>query len=195
MADQPKWMPRDSVIKSAVLETWERLSVRGPVSTSFERMYDLLRAAVEKRDAEWALASGLETKHGDPDGLTPEKMEKFLLDFKAASTIALDQIAALCGCPTWEYPGQVVRDVEKALAKRGCARNQNTTQFCAEAVELQRKLDEQEARHRREVIEARIAEIRAVLRMPVKGESEAMTKRIGALRAELAALDKEAKGE
>lgn len=28
-----------------------------------------------------------------------------------------DKIAALCGCPQWEYPGQVVRDVE-LLKKR-----------------------------------------------------------------------------
>jgi len=34
---------------------------------------------------------------------------------KDASEIALDQIAKLCGCPEWDYPGQVVRDVECAL--------------------------------------------------------------------------------
>lgn len=36
---------------------------------------------------------------------------------KSPSEVALDRIAALCGCPSWDYPGQVVRDVE-ALAKR-----------------------------------------------------------------------------
>ena len=30
---------------------------------------------------------------------------------KTAAEIALDEIAAACGCPPWEYPGQVVRDV------------------------------------------------------------------------------------
>lgn len=35
---------------------------------------------------------------------------------KNAAEDALDAIAALCGCSVWEYPNQVVRDVE-ALAK------------------------------------------------------------------------------
>lgn len=30
---------------------------------------------------------------------------------KTAAEEALDEIAALCGCPEWEYPGQVIRDV------------------------------------------------------------------------------------
>lgn len=30
---------------------------------------------------------------------------------KSAAEKALDDIAATCGCPAWEYPGQVVRDV------------------------------------------------------------------------------------
>jgi hypothetical protein len=30
-----------------------------------------------------------------------------------AATIALDQIARVCGCPEWDYPLQVVRDVER----------------------------------------------------------------------------------
>lgn len=32
-----------------------------------------------------------------------------------AAEQALDAIAALCGCKTWEYPGQVVRDVEAVV--------------------------------------------------------------------------------
>lgn len=32
---------------------------------------------------------------------------------KAASEEALDAIAAICGCPEWGYPGQVVRDVQR----------------------------------------------------------------------------------
>ncbi len=35
-----------------------------------------------------------------------------------ASTPAFDEIAKLCGCPTWEYPGQVVRDVMHVIAQR-----------------------------------------------------------------------------
>lgn len=32
-----------------------------------------------------------------------------------ASTPAFDEIAKLCGCPEWEYPGQVVRDVQNVV--------------------------------------------------------------------------------
>ena len=38
------------------------------------------------------------------------------IDAPDAATAALDAIAALCGCPEWEYPGQVVRDVEALKA-------------------------------------------------------------------------------
>lgn len=37
---------------------------------------------------------------------------------KDAGEIALDEIAALCGVPDWEYPGQVVRDVRMVVAER-----------------------------------------------------------------------------
>lgn len=36
-----------------------------------------------------------------------------------AAEEALDKIAALCGCPSWDYPGQVVRDVEQAIGRSG----------------------------------------------------------------------------
>ena len=39
-----------------------------------------------------------------------------------ASTNAFDAIAVLCGCPTWEYPGQIVRDVEALVKERDEAR-------------------------------------------------------------------------
>lgn len=35
----------------------------------------------------------------------------------SAAEQALNEIAALCGCPEWEYPGQIVRDVKVALAR------------------------------------------------------------------------------
>ncbi len=35
-----------------------------------------------------------------------------------ASTSAFDEIAKLCGCEHWEYPGQVVRDVQSVVALR-----------------------------------------------------------------------------
>lgn len=37
---------------------------------------------------------------------------------KDAAEKALDDIAALCGCPEWEYPGQVVRDVQAVIDAR-----------------------------------------------------------------------------
>jgi hypothetical protein len=46
---------------------------------------------------------------------------------KDAATEALDAIAKLCGCEQWDYPGQVVRDVEAALS-RG-ATPQRTVEF------------------------------------------------------------------
>ena len=45
------------------------------------------------------------------------------VDVGNAATEALDAIAKLCGCPTWEYPGQVVRDVEGLLKVATAARN------------------------------------------------------------------------
>lgn len=37
-----------------------------------------------------------------------------------AAEKALDDIAILCGCPQWEYPGQIVRDVERVI--RECSK-------------------------------------------------------------------------
>ena len=39
-----------------------------------------------------------------------------------AATTALDAIAKLCGCPRWDYPGQVVRDVGALATERDAAR-------------------------------------------------------------------------
>lgn len=35
---------------------------------------------------------------------------------------ALDKIATICGCPSWDYPGQVVRDVQQLQGERDAAR-------------------------------------------------------------------------
>jgi hypothetical protein len=32
-----------------------------------------------------------------------------------AATLAFDEIAKLCGCPDWDYPGQLVRDVARLV--------------------------------------------------------------------------------
>lgn len=37
---------------------------------------------------------------------------------------AFDKIAALCGCPKWDYPGQLVRDVEQLKDERDRLRAQ-----------------------------------------------------------------------
>lgn len=34
---------------------------------------------------------------------------------KSAAELTLDEIAVLCGCPQWEYPAQVVRDVKNTV--------------------------------------------------------------------------------
>lgn len=39
-----------------------------------------------------------------------------------AATAALDAIAKLCGCPQWDYPGQVERDVGALAAERDALR-------------------------------------------------------------------------
>lgn len=44
-------------------------------------------------------------------------LEALYKDRRDAATQAFDAIAELCGCKEWEYPGQVVRDVETALEK------------------------------------------------------------------------------
>ena len=36
----------------------------------------------------------------------------------SAATNAFDAIAAACGCPEWDYPGQLVRDVEQVVRER-----------------------------------------------------------------------------
>lgn len=43
-------------------------------------------------------------------------------DEKSAGEKAFDDIAALCGCPEWDYPGQLVRDVEALVASRQAMR-------------------------------------------------------------------------
>lgn len=43
------------------------------------------------------------------DGVISYVEETRLTD---GATDALDKIAKMCGCPQWDYPGQVVRDVE-----------------------------------------------------------------------------------
>lgn len=37
---------------------------------------------------------------------------------KCAAEETLDEIATLCGCPEWDYPGQVIRDVKSVAEQR-----------------------------------------------------------------------------
>lgn len=48
--------------------------------------------------------------------MTDGTMGRFDYSDQDAAIVALNKIAAACGCPQWDYPGQVVRDV-LALAK------------------------------------------------------------------------------
>lgn len=57
---------------------------------------------------------------------------------KDAATQAFDAIAALCGCPQWEYPGQVVRDVEALVRQRDEA-DEHRRQIVAENEALRLK--------------------------------------------------------
>jgi hypothetical protein len=73
----------------------------------------------------WKLASGLEDGRGDPDGVTPEAMQRYWEGFEAnhrdlQRTVKerLDRLATICGCPEWDYPGQIVRDVEAVAKER-----------------------------------------------------------------------------
>lgn len=65
---------------------------------------DDLHAVLETRDAELTLAHERIAEHGN------------------AATEAFDAIAAACGCPHWDYPGQVVRDVQALAAERDALR-------------------------------------------------------------------------
>lgn len=42
-------------------------------------------------------------------------------DEKLPSEQALDEIAVLCGCAEWDYPGQVIRDVQQVVAGKAAA--------------------------------------------------------------------------
>lgn len=48
----------------------------------------------------------------------PTAASAALADPASAATQAFDAIAALCGCPEWGYPAQVVRDVRGVVAER-----------------------------------------------------------------------------
>jgi hypothetical protein len=60
----------------------------------------------------------------------------------AASNAVFDEIAKICGCAQWDYPGQIVRDV-RSLAERAEKAEQECVRlgklvrlhvrFCAEA--------------------------------------------------------------
>jgi len=86
------------------------------------------RAEMEKDRNGWKLA--YEGRHARVLELTAEmagteaklRMEigelKAELAIRSGNTAAMDalnKIAKLCGCEEWDYPGQVVRDVQSAL--------------------------------------------------------------------------------
>lgn len=52
-----------------------------------------------------------------PAGTREELSRMYPDSAKGAAEKALDDIAALCGRPDWDYPGQIVRDVACLKAK------------------------------------------------------------------------------
>lgn len=73
-----------------------RMTMKGP-ATEPEAQALAEQVAVE------AMTEGLRE-------LAPERLAE-----DTAAMRALDAIAKACGCPQWDYPGQVVRDVQSAL--------------------------------------------------------------------------------
>lgn len=65
---------------------------------------------------------------------------------KSAAEKALDEIAQICGCPHWDYPGQVVRDVA-AMKERARVRIRDLTEALNGAIPQQANID-----HYREVL-------------------------------------------
>lgn len=65
---------------------------------------------------------------------------------KSAAEQALDDIAAICGCPHWDYPGQVVRDVAE-MKERARVRIRDLKEALNAAIPQQESID-----HYREVL-------------------------------------------
>lgn len=77
-----------------------------------------VRALSEKLDeARWMLdgAESCARTLAARAGMPAEPAVEALPD---AASEALDEIAKLCGCPEWHYPGQVLRDVRGLVAHR-----------------------------------------------------------------------------
>ncbi len=66
-----------------------------------------------------------------PQELTLEQARLAADCCKDACGPAFDEIAKLCGCPTWEYPGQVIRDVQGVVAERDRLRADRATLIAA----------------------------------------------------------------
>lgn len=74
------------------------------------------------------------------DRVSQYALEHGLAKESSAAEHALDAIAKICGCPEWDYPGQLVRDVQ-TLKNRVDKAAQSATEFAARYVELEDKLD------------------------------------------------------
>lgn len=87
-----------------------------------EPIADLMRQAVSDA-AYW-------TRAWERRGKELDVMERELTALRgvgsggSAATQALNAIAAACGCAEWEYPGQVVRDVEAVVRERDTLRGE-----------------------------------------------------------------------
>jgi outer membrane murein-binding lipoprotein Lpp len=72
---------------------------------------DVLTLTAEVR----RLAAELESVAAERDALRATMNDN-------AAVNALNAIASICGCPDWDYPGQLVRDVEALRTERDSAR-------------------------------------------------------------------------
>lgn len=93
-----------------------------------ERDAAIARAETAGRERDEARARLADVKQRDPgcechqeegDSPCPNHRDASEMD---AATDAFGTIAELCGCPSWDYPGQVVRDVERLRSERDEAR-------------------------------------------------------------------------
>ena len=132
----------DSFTKNA---DGESVTVGGRVLSLCDRIECL---AAQRNEARFSM------ENAEADSVIPQRF-KVTLPPRAKTALhdAADEIAKLCGCPEWEYPGQLVRDVhklvddlaksqhafvgvtniyEKAEAERDDARHELTAVLCRE---------------------------------------------------------------
>lgn len=100
------------------------------------------------------LSAKLEAAEKERDELRDQ-----LEDKGCAATEAFDAIAETCGCKDWEYPGQIVRDVEGLKKERDAALAERVRQTLLVGLE----------RGQRENVEAHLRDLEEKARAVVDG--------------------------